>query len=332
MQLIRGLSNLHLAPRGSVLTLGNFDAVHLGHQQILQQVREKAALNRAAAGVIVFEPQPEEFFNPNNAPPRLSNFREKLEQLTAAGAELVVCLRFNQQLASLSAEEFVEKILVKGLGVSHLVIGDDFKFGAKRQGDFKLLEELSHEYGYSLEATQTFELTSERVSSTRVRQALQANQFSQVAQLLGRPYKLSGQVMHGKKLGRKLGFPTANVYNGPYKRALQGAYCVLAQLPNGLLFPAMANLGFRPSVEVNQQNLLEVHLLGYNGDLYGKRLEVYPLKKLRDEHKFANVEALQQQLEEDKNQAINFFSQANSHWQLGEFWLEESWQPLLCND
>lgn len=331
MQLIRGLSNLHLAPKGSVLTLGNFDAVHLGHQQILQQVREKAALNRTLAGVMVFEPQPEEFFNPNNAPPRLSNFREKLEQLTAAGAELVVCLRFNQQLASLSAEDFVEKILVKGLGVSHLVIGDDFKFGAKRQGDFNLLEKLSSRYNYTLEATQTFELADERVSSTRVRKALLANQFSQVAQLLGRPYKLSGQVMHGKKLGRQLGIPTANVYNGPYKRALQGVYFVLAQLPNGLLFPAMANLGFRPSVEVNQQNLLEVHLLGYSGDLYGKRLEVYPLKKLRNEQKFASIDDLKNQLHQDKAQAINFFSQANNLWQVGEYWLDNSWQNLLQN-
>lgn len=331
MQLIRGLANLHLAPRGSVLTLGNFDAVHLGHQQILQQVREKAALNRAAAGVIIFEPQPEEFFNPNNAPPRLSNFREKLEQLTAAGAELVVCLRFNQQLASLTAEDFVEKILVKGLGVSHLVIGDDFKFGAKRRGDFNLLSQLSSQYNYTLEATQTFEIADERVSSTRVRQALQAQKFALAAQLLGRPYKLSGQVMHGKKLGRQLDMPTANVYNGPYKRALQGVYLVLVQMPNGLLFPAVANLGFRPSVEVNQQNLLEVHLLGYSGNLYGQRLEVFPLAKLRNEQKFASLDDLKHQLQQDKTQAINFFSQANKNWQVGDYWLNDKWQDLLSN-
>lgn len=329
MELIRGIHNLRKEHQGSVATIGNFDGVHLGHQQILQQVREIAARLRQPATVMVFEPQPREFFAGDEAPPRLNSFREKVEHLTAHGAERIVCLQFNRYLRQLTAEEFVQKILVEGLGVAHLVVGDDFRFGCDRAGDFSLLQKLGPQKGFSVEHTLTFLIDNERVSSTRVRNQLIEANLSEAARLLGRPYKVSGRVVHGRKLGRTLGVPTANLLLGDRKPALNGVYSVMVKMPNGLFRPGIANIGLRPTVN-GLFPALEVHLLGFNGDLYGKRLEVFALAKLRDEQKFSGLEALTTQINKDIAQCRHFFMQHDPLWQPGEFWLASDVPKLLA--
>ena len=329
MELIRGIHNLRKEHRGCVATIGNFDGVHLGHQQILQQVREIAATLRQPTTVMVFEPQPREFFAGEKAPPRLNSFREKLERLTQYGAERIVCLQFNSRLRQLTAEEFVQKILVEGLGIAHLVVGDDFRFGCDRAGDFQLLKKLGPEKGFSVEHTHTFLMDGERVSSTRVREQLINGNIAEAARLLGRPHKISGRVVHGRKLGRTLGVPTANLLLGDTKPALNGVFSVLVKMPNGLMRPGIANIGLRPTVD-GVVPALEVHLLGFNGNIYGKRLDVFALAKLRDEQKFAGLDALKTQINKDIAQCYRFFEQHDAQWQSGEFWLATDPAPLLA--
>lgn len=329
MELIRGIHNLRKEHQGCVATIGNFDGVHLGHQQILQQVREIAARLRQPTTVMVFEPQPREFFAGDEAPPRLNSFREKLERLTEYGAERIVCLQFTSRLRQLTAEEFVQQILVDGLGIAHLVVGDDFRFGCDRAGDFHLLKELGPKKGFSVEHTHTFLIDDVRVSSTRVRNQLIAANIAEAARLLGRPYKISGRVVHGRKLGRTLGVPTANLLLGDRKPALNGVFSVMVKMSNGLLRPGIANIGVRPTVD-GSAPAVEVHLLGFNGNLYGKRLDVYPLAKLRDEQKFDNLEALTSQINKDIAQCYQFFQHYNSQWQPGEFWLATAIPKLLA--
>ncbi|HKM16300.1 MAG TPA: bifunctional riboflavin kinase/FAD synthetase [Marinospirillum sp.] len=329
MELIRGIHNLRKEHRGCVATIGNFDGVHLGHQQILQQVREIAARLRQPSTVMVFEPQPREFFAGDQAPPRINSFREKLERLTEYGAERIVCLQFNSRLRQLTAEAFVQKILVDGLGIAHLVVGDDFRFGCDRSGDFHLLQKLGPEKGFSVEHTHTFLMDNERVSSTRVREQLINGNIAEAARLLGRPHKISGRVVHGRKLGRTLGVPTANLLLGDRKPALNGVFSVLVKMPNGLMRPGIANIGLRPTVD-GVVPALEVHLLGFNGNIYGQRLDVFPLAKLRDEQKFTGLEALTTQINKDITQCYHFFKQYDSQWQSGEFWLTANTAPMLA--
>ncbi|GLR65132.1 bifunctional riboflavin kinase/FAD synthetase [Marinospirillum insulare] len=329
MELIRGIHNLRKEHQGCVATIGNFDGVHLGHQQILQQVREIAARLRQPATVMVFEPQPREFFAGDAAPPRINSFREKVERLTEYGAERIVCLQFNSRLRQLTAEEFVQKILVEGLSLTHLVVGDDFRFGCDRSGDFHLLQKLGSQKGFSVEHTQTFLMDNQRVSSTRVRQQLVKGNLSEAARLLGRPHKLSGRVVHGRQLGRTLGVPTANLLLGDRKPALNGVFSVLVKMPNGLMRPGIANIGLRPTVD-GLVPALEVHLLGFDGNLYGQRLDVYPLAKLRDEKKFADLDALTTQINKDIDQCQQFFIQQNTPWQPGEYWLTSEPAQLLA--
>ncbi len=329
MELIRGIHNFRKKHRGCVATLGNFDGVHLGHQQILQQVREIAATLRQPTTVMVFEPQPREFFAGEQAPPRLNSFREKLERLTQYGAERIVCLQFNSRLRQLTAEAFVQTILVDGLGITHLVVGDDFRFGCDRSGDFQLLQTLGPKKGFSVEHTHTFLMDGERVSSTRVREQLINGNIAEAARLLGRPHKISGRVVHGRKLGRTLGVPTANLLLGDKKPALNGVFSVLVKMPNGLMRPGIANIGMRPTVD-GVVPALEVHLLGFKGNIYGKRLDVFALAKLRDKQKFASLDALKTQINKDVAQCYRFFKQYDAQWQSGEFWLATDLAPLLA--
>ena len=210
-QLIRGLHNLRPWHRGCVATIGSFDGVHLGHQAILQQLLAAARAQQLPAVVILFEPQPHEFFAGEQAPARLMRLREKLQSLKQAGVERVLCLHFNEYLRSLSAEDFVQQILVQGLGIRHLVVGDDFRFGCDRRGDFALLQQLGNQAGFSVADTGTLQVDGERVSSTRIRQLLEQGYFARAEALLGKPYEISGRVVYGKQLGRQLGVPTANV-------------------------------------------------------------------------------------------------------------------------
>ncbi|MBB6342405.1 riboflavin kinase/FMN adenylyltransferase [Pseudomonas fluvialis] len=311
MQLVRGLHNLKPALRGCVATIGNFDGVHRGHQAILQRLRERAAELRLPSCVVIFEPQPREFFAPDNAPVRLSRLRDKLELLAAAGVDRVLCLAFNRRLRELSAADFVRTVLVEGLGVQHLEVGDDFRFGCDRAGDFSFLEQAGRQFGFSVEDAITIELDGDRVSSTRVRNAAQVADFALAQQLLGRPFSISGRVLHGQKLGRQLGTPTANVQLKRRRAPLNGVYLVSVEL-DGRVQPGVANIGMRPTVAGDGRAHLEVHLLDFAGDLYGRRLTVVFHQKLRDEQRFASLEALKAAIDADIASARAYWQRANS--------------------
>ncbi|HGS8158926.1 TPA: bifunctional riboflavin kinase/FAD synthetase, partial [Pseudomonas aeruginosa] len=260
MQLLRGLHNLQPLAGGCVATIGNFDGVHLGHQAILARLRERSLELGVPSCVVIFEPQPREFFSPDSAPVRLTRLREKLELLRGQGVDVVLCLAFNRRLRELSAAEFVRQVLVDGLAVRHLEVGDDFRFGCDRSGDFAFLVNASREQGFTVEAAATVELDGVRVSSTRVRQALAEGDLHLAERLLGRPFSLSGRVLHGQKLGRQLGSPTANIQLKRRKAPLNGVYLV-STLVDGQRCQGVANIGTRPSVNGDGRPHLEVHLL-----------------------------------------------------------------------
>jgi riboflavin kinase/FMN adenylyltransferase len=229
MKLIRGLCNLTRPLAASAVTIGNFDGVHCGHQQVINQLQRVARAASLPTVVIIFEPQPIEYFAPDKAPKRLARFREKIAYLKAQHIDYLLCLRFNQELASQSAEDFVQRILVDGLNTKHLVIGDDFHFGKDRQGNFQFLQQQSERFGFIVDETETLIIDGERVSSTRVRQCIQQDDFDKAAELLGRPYSLSGRIAHGKKLGRKLGYPTINIKMGDKTLIVKGIFAVIVK-------------------------------------------------------------------------------------------------------
>ncbi|WPO99339.1 bifunctional riboflavin kinase/FAD synthetase [Pseudomonas sp. HR96] len=306
MQLVRGLHNLRPQHRGCVATIGNFDGVHRGHQAILARLRERAAELAVPACVVIFEPQPREYFAPLTAPARLSRLRDKLELLAEEGVDLVLCLSFNDRLSQLSAAEFVDTILVDGLGVRHLEVGDDFRFGCDRLGDFDFLLQAGAMRGFSVEAAQTVELGGVRVSSTQVRKALAVADFALAEQLLGRPFGIAGRVLHGQKLARQLGWPTANVQLKRRRVPFTGVYLVSVPI-GGKMWPGVANIGVRPTVAGDGRAHLEVHLLDFAGDLYDRRLTVVFHQKLRDEQRFASLEALKAAIDAD-------VAAARAHW------------------
>lgn len=291
MQLLRGLHNLRPLSGGCVATIGNFDGVHLGHQAILGRLRERALELGVPSCVVIFEPQPREYFAPDAAPVRLTRLREKLELLREQGVDFVLCLTFNRRLRELSAAEFVRQVLVEGLRVRHLEVGDDFRFGCDRSGDFAFLVKASAEQGFTVEAATTVEVDGMRVSSSRIRKDLADGDLHMVERLLGRPYRLSGRVLHGQKLGRTLGSPTANIQLKRRKAPLNGVYLVSTMVA-GRRCNGVANIGTRPSVNGDGRPHLEVHLLDFAGDLYGQHLDVTFHQKLRDEQRFASLEAL----------------------------------------
>ncbi|OPX56322.1 riboflavin kinase / FMN adenylyltransferase [Oceanospirillum multiglobuliferum] len=307
MELIRGLHNLRKKHQGCVVTIGNFDGVHLGHQAVLQQVKAKAEELNLPSVVVIFEPQPREFFAGSQAPARITRFRDKVERLKAQGVDRVLCLSFNRRLASLSAQAFIEQVLLAGLGVRYLVVGDDFRFGCDRSGNFALLKQAGAAQGFEVANTHTFEVAAERVSSTRIRQVLADANFVLAQNLLGLPYQISGRVIHGQKLGRQLGVPTANLSLQNKQPALQGVYAVLMATQDQVLRQGVANIGNRPTVS-GVRPALEVNLFDFNGDLYGQRVQVIFCSKLRDEVRFANVEALREQIQRDQLAARAYFA------------------------
>lgn len=302
MELIRGLHNLRDQHRGCVATIGNFDGVHLGHLRVLHQVKEQSAALGLPSVVIVFEPQPREFFRPEAAPPRLTSLREKLSLLRAQQIDRVFCLRFNETLRALSAEAFIDQLLLNGLAVKYFVVGDDFRFGCDRRGNFELLQQAGRRHGFTVSNTQTFDVAGERVSSTRIRRVLADHDFALAERLLGRPYSISGRVGHGRKLGRQLGVPTANLRLARLRPPLQGVFAVRVHIVGGDCHTGVANLGIRPSVD-GEQPQLEVHLFDFNRDLYGQRLEVQFCHFIRTEQRFASLEELKRQIEQDMQQA-----------------------------
>jgi len=306
MQLVRGLHNLRPQHRGCAATIGNFDGVHRGHQAILARLRERARELGVPSCVVIFEPQPREYFSPQTAPARLARLRDKVQLLAEEQVDLVLCLAFNKRLSQLSASEFVDTILIDGLGVKHLEVGDDFRFGCDRVGDFDFLTQVGSLQGFTVEAAQTVEMDGLRVSSTQVRKALAAADFERAEQLLGRPFCIEGRVLHGQKLARQLGWPTANVQLKRRRVPLTGVYLVSVDI-DGKTWPGVANIGVRPTVAGDGSAHLEVHLLDFAGDLYGRHLTVAFHHKLRDEQRFASLEALKSAIDAD-------VAAARAHW------------------
>lgn len=306
MELIRGLHTITPRHRHCVLTIGNFDGVHLGHQAVLQRVRARAAELQLPAVVLTFEPQPLEFFRPDIAPARLTTWREKYVLLEKQGIDRLLCTPFNAKFADQAPDDFVKNILVDKLGVKLLVVGDDFRFGKNREGDFELLQRAGERYNFAVVDTQSYRQEARRVSSTLIREALAEGRFGDAKDMLGRPYSMAGKVSHGAKKGRTIGFPTANIPLKRLRSPLQGVYGVQVEVA-GKRYNGVANVGRRPTVN-GQGVQLEAHLFNFAGDLYGEQMQVTPLHKIRDEVKFDSLEALKQQIHADVMQAQAYAS------------------------
>ena len=303
MELIRGRHNLRPHHRGCAVTIGAFDGVHLGHQSVLSHLRQQAVSLEVPTTVVTFEPLPREYLRPLEAPPRITTLRDKWPLLAACGVDRVLCLPFNEPLRQLSAREFVEKVFVSGLGVRYLAFGDDFRFGNRREGDLDFVRALSDEFGYAVAPTPTLELGGGRVSSTRIRVALAEADFELAARLLGRPFELAGRVLHGQKLGRQLGAPTANIALHRIRSPLQGVYAVRVCGGGLEQVPGVANVGVKPTTGKSLEATLEVHVLEGSPNLYGERLSVRFRHKLRDEQKFPSLDALKAGIAADKANA-----------------------------
>lgn len=310
MHVIRGLHNLTPAQQGCAATIGNFDGVHLGHQAVLGQLAERAGELRLPTTVIIFEPQPPEYFAPEQAPPRLTRLREKLTALRRFSVDRVLVIRFDRAFAALSAEQFVQRVLVDGLGVRYLVVGDDFRFGKDRVGDFDFLVRAGERDGFQVAHMHSFSLGGVRVSSTGIRAALRDGNLDLAEQMLGRSYRMQGRVAHGDKRGRTLGFPTANLFLHRRNTPVQGVFAVeLYGLEREPLY-GVANVGTRPTVD-GTRSLLEVHLFDFSGDIYGRHVAVDFVHKIRVEKKFASFDELKMQIQRDVEQAREFFRQRN---------------------
>lgn len=311
MELIRGLHNLRERHKGCVLSIGNFDGVHLGHQALLKKLRLEGRRLNAPVMVMIFEPQPLEYFSPDKAPPRLTRLRDKYRYLAECGVDYLLCVKFGVDFSAISAENFVSRFLVQKLAVKFLVVGDDFHFGARRFGDIDLLKSLSAEYGFKVLNTDSFLCSNgRRISSTAIRQALANDDFVVAERMLGRPYSISGRVIHGDAIGRTLGFPTANISLNHFKLAVKGVFAVDVNGLGGEPVPGIANIGTRPTIAgVRQQ--LEVHLLDFNRNIYGRHIEVVIRKKLRNEQRFASLDELKRQIANDESAARAFFAATN---------------------
>lgn len=308
MELIRGIHNIREKHRQGVLTIGNFDGVHLGHSAILNRVKALAEHYHVPAGIMIFEPQPREYFSPNSAPGRISRLRDKIRLLEGQGIDYVLCMPFNPKLQKLKAQAFCQTILSDGLSIKHLVVGDDFRFGCDRQGDFDYLQSFGSQHGFEVENTPSvLNGAEQRVSSTLVREALERGDIDSAQADMGHPVMLSGRVIHGQKLGRTIGFPTANVHLKGTMSALSGVYAVTLEAADGISHEGVANIGMRPTVE-GKTPVLEVHLFSFNGDLYDQYVQVTFCRFIRAERKMAGLSELEQQIQCDKEEALRFFA------------------------
>lgn len=306
MELVRGLHNLRPRHRGCVLTIGNYDGLHLGHQAMLKRVRARAAEFGLRTCVLSFEPSPREYLSSVGVAPvppgRLSRFREKFHNLAAYGADRFVCARFDASMQAMTAKDFVEELLVRGLGARWIVVGNDFRFAHARQGNVALLKEMGAKLGFGVDEVPPFQVDGERVSSSLVRAALTAGDMQRAARLLGRPYRMSGKVIAGAKLGRTLGFPTANLALHRRVIPMMGIFAVRVSGGGLTNAPGVAYLGTRPAVN-GVEPLLEAHVFDFDDSLYGQNLHVDFIARLRDERWFPNLDELVVQMKQDADEA-----------------------------
>ena len=305
MRLVRGIHNIESATpfshQGCVLTIGNFDGVHLGHARVIEALVAQAKQQNIPSAVMVFEPQPQELFSPNTAPARLTRLRDKYVLLKRLGVDYLICVNFNKKFANITANDFVAHLLVNKLNIKHLIIGDDFHFGKNRSGDFSTLISASKTFNFTVTDTASYKLAHCRISSTEIRKALLAGHLNDAEKMLGRPYAIIGRVFHGDKRGRQLGFPTANVLLKRRVSPVSGVYAVKVRTKSGV-FNGVANIGQRPTIlGIRQQ--LEVHIFDFNQTIYGQTIEVELIDKLRDEIKFSSLAALTEQIAIDCSNA-----------------------------
>ena len=317
MQVFRGFQHPGIAP-ACALTIGNFDGVHRGHQAMLALLRSEAQHRGIPSCVLTFEPHPRDFFarlmgKEDGAPARIALLRDKLSELERCGVDQLVVMRFDARLAGLSPQAFIDEVLLRGLHARYVLVGDDFRFGKQRAGDYDLLDAAGESQGFEVARMRSYEVRGHRVSSSAVRQALQTGDMAQAAQLLGRPYSISGHVIHGRKLGRDLGFRTLNLRFGHARPAVTGIFVVRVHGLTDQAVAAVASLGVRPTVEESSRVLLEVHCLQWPATLdinggYGRCIRVELLHKLHDELRYNSLADLQAGIAQDVAQAQAWFA------------------------
>ncbi len=308
MRLIKGVPPSSVFKNGCVLTIGNFDGVHLGHKAVIEKLAERGKTLGLPVVVMIFEPQPMEYFLRSNAPARLTRLREKINQLAKLPVDDLVIVRFNKQLSDSDAEQFIEQALVKGLNVKHLVIGDDFRFGKDRRGGFAMLKDKGKACGFEVEDTGSLQVHGQRVSSTLIRNALAAGDLQRAEAMLGYPYSVCGRVIHGNKRGRTIGYPTANISLSRKNAPISGVFVATVTGIDGLAIEGVANVGVRPTVDGSNKVVLEVHLFDFKKDIYGYHVTVHFVQRIRAERRFQTVDELKEQIENDVAEAKKIFA------------------------
>jgi len=288
---------------GCVLTIGNFDGLHLGHRTVIKKLAERGEALGLPVVIMIFEPQPLEYFLGDNSPSRLMSLREKVIEFAKLPVDNLLIVRFNRYFANCDAEHFINEILIKKLNVKHLVIGDDFHFGKARRGNFAMLKEKGELYGFSVEDTGSYQVAGLRISSTLIRDALGEGDLAQAGKLLGHCYSVCGRVAHGDKRGRTMGYPTANIRMFRKNTPVNGVFAVTMTGIDGLEFEGIANVGTRPTVDGGSKIILETYLFDFDKDIYGRYVEVHFKQKIRDEVRFQSLEQLKAQIEKDVTEA-----------------------------
>jgi len=309
MRLIRGLSQLEPFNSGCVLTIGNFDGVHLGHRTVIKKLSERGKLLGLPVVIMTFEPQPLEYFLGDNSPSRLMRLREKVIEFAKLPVDNLLIVRFSRYFANCDAEQFIDDILINKLNVKHLVVGDDFHFGKSRRGNFAMLKDKGRHHGFSVEDTGSYLVEGLRISSTLIRDALGVGDLAQAEKLLGRCYSVCGRVAHGEKRGRTMGYPTANIRMFRKNTPINGVFAVTMTGIDGLEFEGIANVGTRPTVDGGSKVILETHLFDFDKDIYGRYVEVHFKQKIRDEVRFQSLEQLKAQIIKDVAEAKKIFAE-----------------------
>ncbi|WMY96080.1 MAG: bifunctional riboflavin kinase/FAD synthetase [Arsenophonus sp.] len=312
MKFIRGIYNIQKNHYGCVLTIGNFDSVHKGHQVLLKYLKEEGNFRKLPTMVMIFEPQPLEFFCGRNSPVRLTPLRDKIKYLFEYGVDYLLCIKFNHKFSALTPKTFILEFLVKKLGVKFLAIGDDFRFGKDRKGDFQDLLTAGKKYGFKVTNTKSFCIKGQRISSTAVRKALLSDNFALAEHLMAHPYRLSGRVIHGRQLGSKIGFPTANLQLKSLIIPVKGVYIAEVYGISKKPFKAVTNIGTRPTVNGIKQQI-EVHLIDIHKNIYGFHIDLVLRKKIREEKRFNCINELRKQIGNDIIVAKNFFDFLNKN-------------------